>query len=237
MTEADPPSAARRGLRLLPLLLVGGLVSFIVGTRSVGTRPAHPLTGRPIPGIATDTAWMDRAERGREEEPDRALRSAGIVPGMTVADVGAGSGYMTIRIARLVGPTGKVFANELQPRMVQLIRERIARERLDNVEVVQGTEDDARLPIGAVDMALLVDVYHELRRPQAMLASVRDSLRPTGRLVLIEYRQEDPGIPIASLHRMSLAGLRAEVEPVGFRLDRVEETLPRQHIALFRRAR
>jgi SAM-dependent methyltransferase len=144
---------------------------------------------------------------------------------------------MTIRIARLVGPTGKVFANELQPRMVQLIRERIARERLDNVEVVQGTEDDARLPIGAVDMALLVDVYHELRRPQAMLASVRDSLRPTGRLVLIEYRQEDPRIPIASLHRMSLAGLRAEVEPVGFRLDRLEETLPRQHIALFRRAR
>jgi len=109
MTEADPPSVARRGLPLLALLLVGGLVSFIVGTRSVVTRPAHPLTGRPIPGIATNTAWMDRAERASEEEPDRALRLAGIAPGMTVADVGAGSGYMTSRIARLVGPTGNVL--------------------------------------------------------------------------------------------------------------------------------
>jgi len=85
-----------------------------------------------------------------------------------------------------------------------------------------------------VNLALLVDVYHELRHPQAMLASLRNSLRPTGRLVLIEYRQEDPRIPIAALHRMSLAGLRAEVEPAGFELDSVDETLPRQHVAVFR---
>jgi ubiquinone/menaquinone biosynthesis C-methylase UbiE len=141
---------------------------------------------------------------------------------------------MTIRIARLVGPTGKVLANELQPRMVQLLRDTIAHERLDNVEVIQGTEDDARLPANSVNLALLVDVYHELRHPQAMLASLRNSLRPTGRLVLIEYRQEDPRIPIAALHRMSLAGLRAEVEPAGFELDSVDETLPRQHVTVFR---
>jgi precorrin-6B methylase 2 len=225
-------------LRFLPVLLLLSLGYFVVGTRLLVTRPApltHPLTGRVIPGMATDTTWLDRAERDREETPDWALELIGITPGATVADVGAGTGYMTLRIARLVGPTGKVYANDVQPAMLHAIQAKIRQAQLGNVEIVQGTGDDARLPANVVDLALLVDVYHELRQPRAMLQSIRRSLRPNGRLVLVEYRKEDPRIPIASTHRMSIAEARAEIEAEGFTFDRVVEGLPRQHIIVFRR--
>jgi ubiquinone/menaquinone biosynthesis C-methylase UbiE len=224
----------KKWLRLLPVLLVLGIAAFIAGTRAIGTKPIHPLTGRVIPGMATDAAWLDRTERQREEAPDRALELAGITPGMSVADIGAGTGYMTMRIARLVGPTGRVYANELQPAMLRLIAANVSREQLRNVEVVQGTEDDARLPAAAVDLAVLVDVYHELRQPQRMLQSIRRALKPEGRLVLIEYRKEDSHIPIAGTHRMSVAELRTEIEAEGFSFDRLDEPLPRQHVIAFR---
>jgi ubiquinone/menaquinone biosynthesis C-methylase UbiE len=154
---------------------------------------------------------------------------------MTVADVGAGTGYMTVRVARLVGPTGKVYANDVQPAMLRTIEAKVREQQLANVEIVQGAEDNARLPADAVDLALLVDVYHELRQPQAMLHSLYRSLRPNGRLVLLEYRKEDPRIPIADTHRMSIAAVRTEVEAEGFAFDRVIEELPRQHIIVFRK--
>jgi ubiquinone/menaquinone biosynthesis C-methylase UbiE len=196
---------------------------------------AHPLTGRVIPGVATDTAWLDRAEREREETPDRALELIGITPGMTIADIGAGTGYMTVRVARLVGPNGRVYANDLQPAMLREIEAKTRQQQLGNVEIVQGTEDDARLPLNGVDLALMVDVYHEFRQPQAMLQSIRRSLRPNGRLILIEYRKEDPRIPIADTHRLSVAEARAELEAEGFVFERVIEGLPRQHIIVFRK--
>ena len=180
----------RRWLRFLPALLLASIGSFILGTQVFVTRPAppiHPLTGRPIAGIATDQAWLERTAREGEEAPDRALALIGITPGMTVADVGAGTGYMTLRLARLVGPTGTVYANDVQPAMLRTIEARIRQQQIGNVEIVQGAEDDARLPEGAIDLALLVDVYHELRQPQALLRSVYGSLRPNGRLVLVEY--------------------------------------------------
>jgi len=154
---------------------------------------------------------------------------------MVVADVGAGTGYMTIRLARRVGPTGKVYANDLQRPMLQIIQDKARAGQLSNVEVVQGAEDDAHLPENTIDLALLVDVYHELRRPQEMLRSIRRSLKPGGQLVLVEYRKEDASIPIAPTHRMSVAEARAEVEAEGFAFDRLVPGLPRQHIIRFRR--
>jgi predicted methyltransferase len=231
-----PSNTRRRRLIVVACLL--GLASFYAGTHLFTTRPAppiHPLTGRQIAGIATDANWLDRTAREQEEQPDRALDLIGITPGMVVADVGAGTGYVTILLARRIGPTGKVYASDVQPRMLQIIHDKARAQRLSNVEIVQGTEDDARLPESALDLALLVDVYHELWRPQEMLRSIRRSLKPNGELILVEYRKEDPSIPIADTHRMSVADARAEVEAEGFTFDRLVPGLPRQHIIEFRR--
>ena len=204
------PSIARRARFYIVAFLLG-LASFYAGTHLVTTRPAppvHPLTGRQIAGIATDASWLDRATREQEEAPEQALALIGIRPGMVVADVGAGSGYMTTRLARLVGPGGKVYANDIQPRCFASFRTRQQAEQLSNIEVVQGSEIDAHLPENAIDLALLVDVYHEFWHPQEMLRSIRRSLKPDGQLVLVEYRKEDPSIPIAPTHRMSVAEVR-----------------------------
>jgi SAM-dependent methyltransferase len=231
-----PNDARRRRFAVVVCLL--GLASFYAGTHLFTTRPPppiHPLTGRQIAGIATDANWLDRTARQQEERPDRALDLIGIAPGMIVADVGAGTGYMTILLARRVGPSGKVYASDVQPPMLRIIQDKARAQQLSNVEIVQGVEDDAHLPEHAIDLALLVDVYHELRRPQEMLRSIRRSLKPNGALILVEYRKEDPSIPIAVTHRMSVADARAEVEAEGFTFDRLVPGLPRQHIIEFRR--
>ena len=225
--------------RVLALACLLGLGAFYAGTRLVTSRPSppvHPLTGRQIAGIATDAGWLDRVSREKEEAPEQALQLIGIQPGMIVADVGAGTGYMTVRLARLVGSSGKVYANDLQPRMLRIIQEKARHDGLSNVEAVQGTETDARLPDEAIDLALLVDVYHELWHPEEMLRSIHRALKPGGALILIEYRKEDPRIPIAETHRMSVRDARAEVEAEGFTFDRVIPDLPRQHIIVFRKA-
>ena len=199
------------------------------------TPPTHPLTGRRVAYVATDSDWLDRPEREEEEQPERALELIGIGKGLVVADVGAGSGYMTVRLARRVGPTGKVYANDLQPQMLAILEDRARKQKLSNIELVQGAIDDAKLPAGAIDLALLVDVYHEFWRPQEMLQSIKRSLKPGGRLVLLEYRKEDPSIPILYEHKMSVAEVRTEVEAEGFAFDRLIEELPRQHIVVFRK--
>jgi predicted methyltransferase len=223
--------------RFLVLVCLLALVAFYAGTRLITTRrpPVHPLTGRQIAGLATDASWLDRATREQEEAPEQALALIGIRPGMVVADVGAGTGYMTTRLARLVGPSGTVFANDIQPAMLRILQDKAHTEHLANVVVVKGSEIDAHLPEHAIDLALLVDVYHELWYPQEILRSLRRALRPDGVLVLVEYRKEDPRIPIAPTHRMSVAEVRSEVEAEGFTFDRVVPGLPRQHIIIFRR--
>ena len=197
----------------------------------------HPLTGRQIaPVMSADGAgWLDRPEREAEEAPEQALDALGIRAGMVVADVGAGTGYMSLRMARRVGPTGKVYANDLQPEMLQKLRSKSQREKLSNVETVQGTESDPKLPPNTMDLVLLVDVYHEFSQPQAMLDKIRESLKPDGRLVLLEYRKEDPKVPIRPEHKMSVAEVKTEVEAEGYKLDQVIEKLPRQHIIIFRK--
>lgn len=227
-----------RRVRFVLIVCLLGLAAFYAGSHLVTTgptAPVHPITGRQIAGIATDTSWLDRAAREQEEAPEQALALIGIRPGMVVADVGAGTGYMTIRLARLVGPGGRVYANDIQPGMLHIIQDKARAEHLTNVAVVRGSEVDANLPEGAIDLALLVDVYHELWHPQEVLRSIRRSLKAGGQLVLVEYRKEDPRIPIAATHRMSVADARAEVEAEQFTFERLVPGLPRQHIIVFRR--
>ena len=195
----------------------------------------HPLSGRRFaPTMGTEGAdWLDRAERDVEEDPDRAIDVMKIEKGWTVADIGAGSGYMTVKLAKKVGPQGRVYANDIQQGMLNLLNKRLAKSKITNVSVVLGAQDDPRLPIEALDLVLMVDVYHELSQPQIMLRHIRASLKPGGRLVLLEYRKEDPSIPIRPEHKMTAAEAKLEVEAEGFTLTKTNEDLPRQHILIF----
>jgi ubiquinone/menaquinone biosynthesis C-methylase UbiE len=149
--------------------------------------------------------------------------------------VGAGTGYFSLRLARRVGPSGKVYANDVQPQMLEKLRANAQQQKLDNIETVLGAEADPKLPAGKMDIVLLVDVYHEFSQPQQMLQHIRASLKPDGRLILLEYRKEDPAVPIRPEHKMSVPEVKAEVEAEGYKLDKVVETLPRQHIIIFRK--
>ena len=212
------------------------LIAFtLVCIAAAQTPNTHPISGRryaPVMGYQ-GADWLERAERIDEEAPDVALDLLAIPKGASVADIGAGSGYMTVRLARRVGPEGRVYANDLQPQMLELLQHRLAREKITNVTIVQGAVDDPKLPPASVDLELMVDVYHELSQPQAMLRRLREALKPGGRLVLLEYRKEDPTIPIRLEHKMTVAEARMEVEAEGFRLSKVDESLPRQHILIF----
>lgn len=202
-----------------------------------GAETVHPVTGRHVAQVMGygGAPWLVRSEREQEEAPDAALDAIGIPSGAVVGDVGAGVGYFTWRMAERVGPEGKVYANDIQPRMLEELRKNLAARNLRNVETVLGAEDDPRLPAAKLDLVLLVDVYHEFSEPRKMLDGIRRSLKPDGRLVLLEYRKEDPRVPIRPEHKMSVPEVKAEVEPEGYRLDKVLETLPRQHILIFRK--
>jgi SAM-dependent methyltransferase len=198
----------------------------------------HPISGRKYAGVMGPGGadWLVRAERQTEEEPDAALDAIGIAKGSTVADIGAGAGYMTWRMAQRVGPKGKVYANDIQPQMIEILRQNMQQRKLTNYEAVLGIADDPKLPAAALDLVLLVDVYHEFSEPQKMLRHIRESLKPDGRLVLLEYRGEDPSVPIRPEHKMTVAQVKTELEPEGFGLDKVLESLPRQHILIFKKS-
>jgi SAM-dependent methyltransferase len=198
----------------------------------------HPLTGRKYAGVMgmSGAPWLVRPEREQEEEPDKALDELKLKRGMVVADIGAGVGYMSLRMARRVGPTGKIYANDLQPEMLVKLRESAVRAKIANIETVLGAVDDPKLPAYTMDLVLLVDVYHEFSRPQEMLRKIRETLKPEGRLVLLEYRGEDPNVPILPEHKMTVAEVRTELEAEGFKLGPVIETLPRQHILILTKA-
>ena len=206
---------------------------------NLAAQSVHPITGRRYAGVmgVGGADWLVRPEREAEEQPDRALDLIHIAKGSTIADIGAGAGYLTWRLAERTGPGGKVYANDIQPAMLDLLRRNMRQRHLDNVEPVLGTVDDPKLPPAAMDLVLLVDVYHEFSEPQKMLRKIRESMKPGARLVLLEYRAEDPSVPIRPEHKMTVAGVKAELEPEGFRLDQLLEDLPRQHILIFRRTR
>jgi SAM-dependent methyltransferase len=177
--------------------------------------------------------WLSRPERERTEQPEKVLDALKIPEGATVADVGAGTGYFTWRLAQRVGPKGRVYAVDVQQRMLDMLAGQLKQRNLRNVELVLGGVRDPRLPEGAVDLELLVDVYHEFSEPEAMIGALRRALKPDGRLVLIEYRKEDPDIPILPLHKMSVDEVREEIEPLGFQLSERLNFLPTQHILVF----
>ena len=177
--------------------------------------------------------WLERAERDSLEQPDKVLDTIGIIPGSTVADIGAGTGYYSLRLAKRVGPHGRVLATDIQPEMLSLLQANMKKAGLTNIETILATPTDAKLPVGQLDLALLVDVYHELANPEETMTQVHQALKPDGRLVLIEYRGEDPTVPIKPEHKMTLARVRAEIEPMGFRFRRVFDFLPRQHLIIF----
>lgn len=176
--------------------------------------------------------WLERSEREAEEAPSRLIESLDLRETDVVADIGAGSGYFTVRIAPRV-PRGRVKAVDIQPEMLELLARRLERERIENVDLIEGREDDPRLEPASVDLALLVDVYHEFEYPYEMMTRIRDALRPGGRVVLVEYRLEDPAVPIKRVHKMSERQAIREMEAVGLRHVRTVGVLPRQHILVF----
>lgn len=220
----------------MPILLLV-LLAFL-SAHPVFAQTEHPLTGRriaPVMGVA-GADWLERSERDKEEAPETALDLMGIRTGMTVGDIGAGTGYFSFRMARRVGPSGRVYANDVQPEMLDRIREKSGKLNITNIETVLGSEGDPKLPAGRMDLILLADVYHEFSEPQSMLDAIRTELKPNGRLVLLEYRKEDPTIPIRTDHKMSIPEVKTEVEAEGFKMDKVLDTLPRQHLFIFVKA-
>lgn len=195
----------------------------------------HPVSGRFFANTmsAAGAPWLDRSEREDEEAPKKAIGLLGLKAGDVVADVGAGSGYFTLQMAERVGPSGRVYASDIQQAMLDIIRRKLARTSLTNVTLVLGNDDDPKLPPNTIDMALMVDVYHELHQPQAVLKQIRAALKPDGRLILLEYRAEDPKVPIQTLHKMSIATAKQEVEHEGFVLSQVKHDLPWQHLLVF----
>lgn len=180
-------------------------------------------------------AWLERDERAREERTDLLLPALRLAPGMTVADIGAGTGYVARRMAALVGPAGIVDAVDVQPEMVRMLAALAERDRLPQIRPVLGGVDDVRLAPSSVDVAVMVDVYHELERPFEVLASIVRALKPGGRVVFVEYRAEDPAVPIKALHKMSVAQVKREAAAHPLELERVVETLPWQHVVVFRK--
>lgn len=192
--------------------------------------------GREIAQVMSHrgAAWLERPDREREERPAALIRSLDLAPDDVVADLGAGTGYFTFRLAELV-PEGRVFAVDIQPEMLRIIEARAEEERVDNVAPVLGSETSPGLRPGSTDLTLVVDAYHEFSHPHEMLRAIYEATRPGGRLVLVEYRGEDPSVPIRRLHKMTEAQARLEVEAAGFRFVENRDVLPQQHLLVFER--
>jgi predicted methyltransferase len=197
----------------------------------------HPITHRRIAQVmgVGGADWLVRPERESEEHPDQALDALKIPKGATVADIGAGVGYYTARLADRVGPTGVVYGEDIQQGMLDQLERNMKDRHLANVRPILGTIDNPKLPKDSIDLVILVDVYHEFSEPEKMLDRIRESLKTGGRLVLLEYRGEDPAVPIRPEHKMTVKQVRAEVEPEGYRFERSIEDLPWQHIIVFRK--
>ena len=180
-------------------------------------------------------AWLERPTREREERTDRLLKNLPLAPDSVVADIGAGTGYFTFPMAKQV-PEGRVLAVDIQQEMLNMIFGRMASEGVSNIQPVLGSERDPGLEPSSVDLILMVDAYHEFAWPREMGDAMARALKPGGRLVLIEYRAEDPSVPIKRLHKMSVKQARREMEAIGLKLERNGRFLPQQHFMVFRRA-
>ena len=193
--------------------------------------------GREISAVMgwQGAAWLERDERDREERTDLLLAALALQPGMVVADIGAGTGYLSRRMAPAVMPGGKVWAVDVQPEMISLLQASAKRSGLTQIEARLGTVDDVRLPAASVDLAVMVDVYHELACPYEVMTSVLKALKPGGRVVFVEYKAEDPRVPIKPRHKMSEAQIKREAAVFALDWERTVGTLPWQHVVVFRK--
>jgi precorrin-6B methylase 2 len=179
--------------------------------------------------------WLERPEREREEAPTKLMEALKLKPGDVVADIGAGSGYFTFRIAEKVGPKGKVLAVDIQPEMLTLIRQKMKAAKVENIEPILGAEADPKLPENSTDLVLMVDVYHEFSHPYEMMVNMLKGLKPGGRIVFVEYRLEDPEVPIKLVHKMSQKQVMKEMEVHPVKWEKTIDILPRQHIIVFQK--
>ena len=179
--------------------------------------------------------WLERPERVEEERPELLLSALELKPGMTVADIGAGTGYYSWRMAQRVGAGGTVYAVDIQPEMIKLLEQQMSRRRTANVKALLGTLTDPGLPPAGIDLALMVDVYHELEYPYEMLAAIVRALKPGGRLVFVEFRAGDATVPIKPLHTMSEAQVRKEAAVHALEWVKTARDLPWQNAVVFRK--
>jgi ubiquinone/menaquinone biosynthesis C-methylase UbiE len=212
--------------------------SIASGDASTGPPAVDPpgfYMGREIaaPMSYRGADWLDRADRDAVQKPEHVLDVLRIGAGQTVADVGCGTGYFTVRLARRVGDRGKVIATDLQQEMLDLLQKRLRAAGIGNVVARLATAEDAALPPNAIDLVLLVDVYHEVPNPPRTLAQIKTSLAPRGRLALVEYRAEDPNVRIKPEHKTTLAQLKRELEANGWSFVSSDESLPEQRIVVF----
>lgn len=180
--------------------------------------------------------WLIRESRQREEDCQKMLENLGVKPGMTICDMGCGNGFYSLKLAEMVGKDGKILAVDIQPEMLRLLKARAEEKGIENIELVLGDIDNPKLPEGKVDLILCVDVYHEFSHPVEMLAAMRKSLKPDGKIALLEFRMEDPNVPIKLLHKMSKKQMLLEYEANGFQLARQFDGLPWQHMMFFEKA-
>ncbi len=207
-------------------------------------KPAHVETnktymGREVADVMSylGAEWLIRPEREEEERPDAMLDALEIKPGDTVADIGAGVGYTSARISKRVGARGSVLAVDIQPQMISMLRDNMKTAGITNVKPILCTATDPKLPEGKVDLAIMVDVYHECTDPAAVLKGIRKGLKPGGRLVLVEFRAEDPDVPIKPEHKMTIRQVRKEIEPQGYTFKSIQDFLPWQHIIIFEKSK
>ncbi|MDZ4658233.1 MAG: class I SAM-dependent methyltransferase [Bythopirellula sp.] len=223
------------------LILVGTLLLFSLGSLTIAKEPAPPaLTeymGREIAVTMhyTGAPWLVRESRQREEDCEQLLKALKIQPGQMVCDMGCGNGFYTLQLAKMVGSQGKVLAVDIQSEMLSYLRSQMRKEKVTNIQPLLGTPIDPRLEPGSVDLMLLVDVYHEFSHPVEMLKAIRASLKPKGRVALVEFREEDPLVPIKPLHKMSKAQIMKEFPANGFKLVEEYDKLPWQHLMFFER--
>ena len=201
------------------------------------------LKGPPLPADAkrprqphhaySDVSFLNRIGRDAEERPDSLVNALEIPAGATVAEIGSGTGYFTWRLAEKVGPRGKVFAVDVQQKMLDLTAETIKKHQLSNVQLVLGADNDPHLAAASLDLVFIANAYHEFADPQAIITTVNRALKPDGRLVIVEFAEGRPFGPQDKAERMTINQIRAEIEPLGFELDRVLELLPIQHGLIF----
>jgi ubiquinone/menaquinone biosynthesis C-methylase UbiE/mono/diheme cytochrome c family protein len=208
------------------------LVDYLRTLRALPPSEPHERT-REISTISENVEFFNRPERAAEEKTDELVTALEIPEGATVADIGAGTGYFTWRLAKRVGPKGKVVAVDIQQSMLELAGQTVTQHGLVNVDYVRGTGKDPRLAPRSVDLVFIAHSYHEFADPETMMEAIRRSLKPGGRLVIVEYAKEKKLAPASSRHKMSFDEIRSEIEPMGFELDRILDFLPTQHGLIF----